>query len=250
MADELQTLQAVFARFKAELRDSWVLQTNARMTDLWHVTQLERAINAVVASASVAATSHQSSDVCDGLSALRKDAEADALTSAEQLRALVEAGVEQAGIWRNTQSTDRANKAAKAMADALEDFSNALQSRSIGREEIARVIQPKAWETDDSGLLRYRDARAVQKAALETADQILALLPPVSQWRPISEAPMDGTVFIALQDGDIYKCDWREEDDYEGGHREGWWDHINISFEEPTHYMPLPDPPTPVEGEG
>jgi len=62
-------------------------------------------------------------------------------------------------------------------------------------------------------------------------------------WRPISEAPKDGTWFIALQDGETYPCEWREDVPDEGPYYEGWWDHFNSSYEGPTHFRPLPPPP-------
>lgn len=61
-------------------------------------------------------------------------------------------------------------------------------------------------------------------------------------WRPIEEAPKDGTWFIAMQNGETYPCEWRVEEPDEGPPHEGWWDHFNSSFEEPTHFRPLPDP--------
>ena len=61
----------------------------------------------------------------------------------------------------------------------------------------------------------------------------------------MSSAPKDGTEFIALEDGDVYKCNWLEQDDGEGHFSEGWWDHINQSFENPTGWMPLSAAPQP-----
>lgn len=68
--------------------------------------------------------------------------------------------------------------------------------------------------------------------------------PPEGGWRPIESAPRDGTRFAAYQAGDVYACSWREEEPDEGPYLEGWWDHYNTSFEEPTHWTPLPKPPS------
>lgn len=67
-------------------------------------------------------------------------------------------------------------------------------------------------------------------------------------WQPIETAPKDGTVFIAFEAGDAYRCNWLEQHDGEGHFSAGWWDHVNDSFENPTHWMPLPTPPQEDEG--
>lgn len=59
---------------------------------------------------------------------------------------------------------------------------------------------------------------------------------------PISTAPKDGTWFVAEQNGETYPCEWVVEDDGEGDRREGWFDHFNQSFEEPTHWWPASAP--------
>jgi hypothetical protein len=61
-------------------------------------------------------------------------------------------------------------------------------------------------------------------------------------WRDIATAPDDGTWFVAYQDGEAYPCEWRTEEPDEGPLREGWWDHFNQSFEEPTHWSPVLSP--------
>ena len=64
-------------------------------------------------------------------------------------------------------------------------------------------------------------------------------------WRPISEAPKDGTVVLALLTGGDLPHTIRYV-------REKWmiaWDayDLSASCDAPTHFMPLPAPP---EGEG
>lgn len=59
-------------------------------------------------------------------------------------------------------------------------------------------------------------------------------------WQPIGTAPKDGTEFAAYEEGDVYKCHWKEYDDGEGRFSEGWYDHVNETLENPTHWMPLP----------
>ena len=60
-------------------------------------------------------------------------------------------------------------------------------------------------------------------------------------WQPIETAPNGVAVLIAYDDGDVvlYKaedndCDWRGSEGLEGI--------PGVSF--PTHWMPLPEPPT------
>ena len=67
----------------------------------------------------------------------------------------------------------------------------------------------------------------------------------MSEWQPIETAPRDGTWFCAYQDGDVYKCQWRVDDDLEGGLSEGWFDNVNSSFEAPTLWVSLPPEGTP-----
>lgn len=66
--------------------------------------------------------------------------------------------------------------------------------------------------------------------------------PTDAGWRPMEGAPKDGTPFIALEFGDVYKCNWLTQDDGEGHYSEGWWDHAEQSFENPESWMPIPAP--------
>lgn len=67
--------------------------------------------------------------------------------------------------------------------------------------------------------------------------------PDANGWLDICSAPKDGAEFIAFQGGDIYRCAWLTEEPDEGPPHTGWWDFVNSSFEEPTHWIPLPKPP-------
>jgi hypothetical protein len=84
---------------------------------------------------------------------------------------------------------------------------------------------------------RSREAATALEAA---AAEIERLRGGVDR-QDIATAPKDGTWFVAEQDGGIYPCEWAVEEDGEGGRREGWFDHLNQSFEEPTHWWP-PEP--------
>lgn len=77
-------------------------------------------------------------------------------------------------------------------------------------------------------------------AALDLANWIVSRTGGVAQpsWQPIETAPKDGVWFVALQDGETYPCEWREEQPDEGRSHKGWFDLFNSSFEEPTHWTP------------
>lgn len=68
-----------------------------------------------------------------------------------------------------------------------------------------------------------------------------------SQWRPISEAPKDGTRILI--DGET----WAREDSPEIAFWDGeHWNAADISYDhdQPTHWMPLPSLPQPPEVQG
>ena len=65
------------------------------------------------------------------------------------------------------------------------------------------------------------------------------------KWRPIEEAPKDGTKFIGwwantlYQDEDDVITTWYDDIEYR-------WEtnfHSSSEYEYPTHWMPLPEPP-------
>lgn len=67
------------------------------------------------------------------------------------------------------------------------------------------------------------------------------------EWQPIETAPRDGTSikmrgrYRALSDGPLIEVDGRYDS---GGYTEGWETDRGAHFN-PTHWMPLPDPPNP-----
>ena len=68
------------------------------------------------------------------------------------------------------------------------------------------------------------------------------------EWQDIATAPKDGTRFLAYQKGDpIQECWWCEDFPEWTG-----WQNDYDSEPAPTHWMPLPAPPSlpPHEGEG
>ena len=133
------------------------------------------------------------------------------------------------------------------------------------REDIARIVDPEAWRVfaynkqcaaDREGwntMEGIRQAPGFHRAAddavaasLAKADSILslpALASRVEGWRTMESAPRDGAWFIALENGVTYPCEWHVTEADEGPAYEGWWDHFSASFENPTRWQPLPDPP-------
>ena len=82
----------------------------------------------------------------------------------------------------------------------------------------------------------------------ETKDERIADLErqlAAYKWQPIDTAPKDGAMFIAYQNGSVYECRWVEyppDLDHQGS--AGFLDMTNDGIEYPTHWMPLPEPPT------
>lgn len=63
----------------------------------------------------------------------------------------------------------------------------------------------------------------------------------MSKWKPIETAPKDGTRFLAFEKSDDYQhyeCWWREDFSNWSGWQDDWDSEPN-----PTHWMPLPEPP-------
>lgn len=67
-------------------------------------------------------------------------------------------------------------------------------------------------------------------------------------WRDISTAPRDGTeVLVAMPSGALTVARWQVDRRYTAG---GVWYHAPFALPQPTHWMPLPDPPeTTTEAE-
>jgi hypothetical protein len=104
------------------------------------------------------------------------------------------------------------------------------------------------WESS-SGVSRRAAARLIARAALNA----------IPRWRPIESAPKDGRFVLlhvpndqlesgAVTVGAYYKPEERAEDGkFLKGHWDGWLGmdaDVLSSWCEPTHWMPLPEPPT------
>ena len=66
------------------------------------------------------------------------------------------------------------------------------------------------------------------------------------EWQPIETAPKDGTsCLVVAGDGNVGEASWCGPDGWWwiNTHLEHWADSIDFRHGEPTHWMPLPDPP-------
>ncbi len=72
-------------------------------------------------------------------------------------------------------------------------------------------------------------------------------------WQLIESAPKDGAEILAYEDGMIYVTHWVSFANGFGQKMEGWIDpdtsELGPYLSWPTHWMPLPKPPAPYEGE-
>ena len=111
----------------------------------------------------------------------------------------------------------------------------------VGREEVAAIIDKARRDFEREGPARSLDELWSRKAASE----ILALLPQEAAgragWRTIDSAPRDGTL-VLLFGGLKGDYDWP----YVGLFPKVAWYRVggrSNENAEPTHWMPLPDPP-------
>jgi len=72
-------------------------------------------------------------------------------------------------------------------------------------------------------------------------------MPPISdrpnsrEWQIIDTAPRDGTAILLWFNDGIVVAHWHAATD---GHAGAWWDRNDEwTFEHPSHWQPLPDPP-------
>lgn len=150
--------------------------------------------------------------------------------------------------------------------------------RAAAGADVAQIMKliDEFAQTSAHCLLNIRPKTdlAVQRAALESALRLLVAQVP--RWRPISEAPKDGTEVILGAIAQTYESDpvpprvtigsWLEEVEELGSEFHstgsylgqyptgnvspaGWmsWDGGFTEENPPTHYMPKPPPPAPKE---
>lgn len=65
-----------------------------------------------------------------------------------------------------------------------------------------------------------------------------------TEWQPIATAPKNGTKFIAFGNGPGFReCQFMCRWSYDETDRRGWMKQYPEQFAQPTHWMPLPEPP-------
>ena len=119
----------------------------------------------------------------------------------------------------------------------------------------------RVWEAWHVGTMSQDDFEPVDESETPTeiADAVLALLaaPPTAQaegWRPIETAPKDGALIVLGARNGVWLGKYVPV--YQSGYRpENPWssmllnhDHMAERYTRPTHWMPLPPPPTSAEG--
>lgn len=64
------------------------------------------------------------------------------------------------------------------------------------------------------------------------------------EWQPIETAPKDGRGFLAYEkDKRPFVALWLDAE-HPDVDEAGWYEHWNFDPVEPTHWMPLPEPPS------
>lgn len=147
------------------------------------------------------------------------------------------------------QFVERLDRAALAPSTSAATRGDAMQPAIDGFAENAEIVERhrKRLAAPDSYSILARSEHEYLVDQIATLSATEGEAEPGVR-APISTAPKDGTWFVAEQDGETYPCEWAVEDDGEGGRREGWFDHLNHSFEEPTHWWSASPPSAPAGG--
>ena len=123
---------------------------------------------------------------------------------------------------------DRIQKAADAAALARKGAEASGMKLNIDPEKFLAAVDREGDHEVGVGYAAARDAR--RGAAM--------------QWRPIEEAPKDGTEFIAYRpDAGVFTANYDDEQDV-------WFanhGYEDITDDLPTHWMPFPPPPKGAE---
>lgn len=126
-------------------------------------------------------------------------------------------------------------------------------------ERVARALYDSDWRGGNwSYLIMESEAgnRDSDRKVKQYRKHAKAAIDAMQGWRPISEAPKDGSTMLLFQDGVIETGEWyvgtypdefilRPDGAYDkqpGIKREGYWNCNECQM--PTHFLPLPQPPT------
>lgn len=117
----------------------------------------------------------------------------------------------------------------------------------INKQNINEIIERMAMAIDlITNTRKEMTCRDIAKAALEASGLL-------NQWRDISDVPKNGTRILVYSKCGIYIVHWSDEAEfYQFEKKPGWqvfecedgFYSISLEKTEPTHFMPLPSPPT------
>lgn len=119
-----------------------------------------------------------------------------------------------------------------------------------GTEFVAIRLNGFQEESDAWRAVYDNAPQSVSRLCLQIGDKgraVLATTPEVSvqdakEWQPIETAPKTGRHLARMKDGAMSVIVWLSADhpDADGA---GWYEHWQFDPVEPTHWMPLPQPP-------
>lgn len=168
--------------------------------------------------------------------------------------------------WRMVPVEATAEMVADGWNEGLRNLAGANATRACWAAMLAAaphppIAQPQAAPTDeeiaswaDSFILAQAFNRPIAvQIALEAAKWVRSRLaqPQAAGWRPISEAPRDGTRILVTNGFGVWFAEWRPVAPSGFRFADPWFstmlNHNHISekhrHKAPTHWQPLPEPP-------
>lgn len=113
---------------------------------------------------------------------------------------------------------------------------NLLEAGSMDGNKVHRIqFKGGDWPNNETNLGGFGKAGLVGFLEGELAKALLSY-----RWVDIETAPKDGSEILLFAMGDIGICYWRDDDIMTG-----WTWGLEKRFNNPTHWMPRPLPPTP-----
>lgn len=134
----------------------------------------------------------------------------------------------------------QAKTIATALKQRIERDRALLDAKPVLPDEIAELRA--IWEASRYQEFTHDRAQVVCDAL---AKALRYIAQQAAQWRPISEAPRDGTKIIyraicpITKEPFIGECYWREGEEIDPS----WWDESCTMAVDARHFMPLPQPP-------
>ena len=142
---------------------------------------------------------------------------------------------------------------ARIRIDVLEPGARNYNAQRIraDKAEDALVEMTRRMEMFAAQATHAKESTEFVKGERDTAESTLADLRRQGEWQPIETAPQNESVLIVVGgEVDIATFHTFAKGDDKGDGKVGWWasDYDYQSSEiQPTHWMPLPDAPGPLE---